>query len=136
MSNVETIQQLYEAFGRGDIPAILERLAEDIRWEHHPTGNAAQDQDVPYMRARSGLEAVGGFFQDIQKDFELNSFNPYSFLEGEGRVAVLIEVDLTIKSTGKRLQDEEIHLWEFGSDGKVVSHRHFLDTGKAIDAHS
>jgi ketosteroid isomerase-like protein len=136
MSNLETIQQIYEAFGRGDIPAILERLAEDIRWEHHPTGNAAQDQDVPYMRSRSGREAVAGFFQDIQEDFEMNSFNPHSFLEGNGRVAVVIEVDLTVKSTGKRLQDEEIHLWEFGSDGKVVSHRHFLDTGKAIEAHS
>jgi SnoaL-like protein len=75
-------------------------------------------------------EAVAGFFQDIQEDFEMNSFKPHSFLEGEGRVAVVIEVDLTVKSTGKRLQDEEIHLWEFGSDGKVVSHRHFLDTGK------
>jgi uncharacterized protein len=136
MSNVETAQQIYEAFGRGDIPAILERLAEDVRWEHWPTGNAAQEQDVPYMRARSGREAVGGFFQDVQEDFEMNSFKPHSFLEGEGRVAVLIEVDLTVKSTGKRLQDEEIHLWEFGSDGKVVSHRHFLHTGKAIEAHS
>jgi ketosteroid isomerase-like protein len=136
MSNVETIKQLYEAFGRGDIPGVLEQLAEDVRWEQWPTGNAAQEQDVPYMRPRSGREAVGGFFQDIQEDFEMNSFNPHSFLEGEDRVAVLIEVDLTVKSTGKRLQDEGIHLWGFGSDGKVTSHRHFLDTAKAIDAHS
>ena len=66
----------------------------------------------------------------------MNSFKPHAFLEGEGRVAVLIEVDLTVKSTGKRLRDEEIHLWEFGPDGKVSAHRHFLDTAKAIDAHS
>jgi ketosteroid isomerase-like protein len=136
MSNLDTVQQIYEAFGGGDIPGILERLAEDVRWDHYPTGNAAQDRDVPYMRSRSGREAVSGFFQDIQQDFELNSFSPRAFLEGDGHVAVLIEVDFTVRSTGKRVQDEEIHLWEFGSDGKAVSHRHFLDTAKAIDAHS
>jgi hypothetical protein len=50
--------------------------SEDVRWEHHPTGNAAQDQDVPYMRPRSGRAAAAGFFQDIEEDFEMNSFNP------------------------------------------------------------
>jgi ketosteroid isomerase-like protein len=136
MSNIETIKQIYEAFGRGDIPAILEKLAEDVRWEEWSTGNSAQERDVPYMRPRRGREAVGGFFQDVQDDFELNSFSPLAFLEGDDRVAVLIEVDLTVKSTGKRLQDQEIHLWEFAPDGKAVSHRHFLDTAKAIEAHS
>ena len=134
MSSVETVQQIYEAFGRGDIRAILEHLAEDVRWEHHPTGNAAQDQDVPYMRPRSGREAAAGFFQDIEEDFEMNSFNPHSFLEGDGRVAAVIEYDLTVRATGKRVVDEEIHLYEFGSDGEITAFR--LDTAKAIDAHS
>lgn len=135
MSNVETVQQVYEAFGRGDIPAILELLAEDIRWEHHPTGNTAQDQDVPYMRFRSGREGAAGFFQDIDEDFEMHSYNPHSFLEGDGLVAAVTEYDLTVKATGKRVHDEQIHLWEFGPDGKVTAVRHFLDTEKAIKAH-
>ena len=136
MSNLETLQQSYEAFGRGDIPAILEGFAEDIRWEHHPTGNTAQDQDVPYMRPRRGREAAAGFFQDIDADFEMNSFSPNAFLEGDGLVAAVIDYDLTVKATGKRVRDEEIHLWEFGSDGKITAFRHFLDTAKAIEAHS
>jgi uncharacterized protein len=60
MSNIETIQQIYEAFGRGDIAAILEKLAEDVSWEEWSTGNSAQEQDVPYMRPRSGREAGRG----------------------------------------------------------------------------
>ena len=100
MSNVETVQQIYEAFGRGDVPAILKQLAEDVRWEHHPTGNVAQDQDVPYMRPRSGREAAAGFFQDVDEDFEMHSFNPHAFLEGDGLVAAVIEYDLTVKATG------------------------------------
>jgi ketosteroid isomerase-like protein len=130
------MQQIYEAFGRGDIPAILERLSEDVRWEHWPSGNSAQDADVPYMRERTGREAVGAFFQDLQEDFEMNSFEPHTFLEGDSTVAVVIRVDLTVRATGKRIQDEEIHLVEFGPDGEVTALRHLLDTGKAIQAHS
>lgn len=136
MSNVQTVQQIYEAFGRGDVAAMLARLADDIRWEDHPTGNAAQDHDVPYMRPRNGREAVAAFFQDIEEDFEMQSFNPRSFLEGDGLVAAVTEFDLTVKATGKRVRDEEIHLFEFDAEGKVTAFRHFLDTAKAIEAHS
>jgi len=135
MSNVESVQQGYEAFGRGDIQGALEHVAEDVRWEHHPTGNTAQDRDVPYMRSRNGREAAAGFFQDIDEDFEMHSFNPHSFLEGDGLVVAIIEYELTVKATGKRVHDEEIHLWEFGPDGKATAFRHFLDTEKAIEAH-
>jgi uncharacterized protein len=135
MSNIETMRQVYAAFGRGDVPAILDHFADDVRWEHWPTGNAAQDADVPYMRARSGREDAAGFFQDIQDDFEMNGFDPHTFLEGDGQVAVVIEVDLTVRSTGQRVQDEEIHLIEFDSEGKVSGFRHLLDTAKAIAAH-
>lgn len=136
MGNVETVQQIYEAFGRGDVPAILEHLEEDVRWEQWPTGNTAQDQDVPYMRARSGREAAAGFFQDIEEDFEMNSFNPHSFLEGGDLVAAVIEYDLTVKATGKRVRDEEIHVLEFGSDGKIAAYRHFLVPCQATFARS
>lgn len=136
MSNVQTVQEIYEAFGRGDVPAIVDRMADGVRWEQWETGNAAQEKDVPYMRARSGKDGVAQFFADIDEDFEMNSFAPRTFLEGDGYVAALTAFDLTVRSTGKRVTDEEIHLWGFDSAGKVSSFRHFLDTAKAIEAHS
>ena len=34
MSNlVSTVQEIYSAFGQGDVPAILARLADDVVWE-------------------------------------------------------------------------------------------------------
>jgi ketosteroid isomerase-like protein len=136
VSNVETMQQVYEAFGRGDVPAILERLAEDVRWEQSPVANTAQTADIPYMRARSGREAVAGFFSDLMGDVEMTVFEPHTFLEGDGCIAVLIRFELTVRSTGKRVQDEEIHFVEFGPTGEITSFRHFLDTAKAIEAHA
>ena len=31
--NVGTVAAIYEAFGRGDLPAILDQLADDVQWE-------------------------------------------------------------------------------------------------------
>jgi ketosteroid isomerase-like protein len=136
VNNLQTVQEIYEAFGRGDVQAIVDRMADDVQWERWETGNAAQDADVPYMRPRTGPDGVTGFFAEIAEDFEMNSFSPHTFLQGDGHVAAVIELELTVSGTGKRLRDEEIHLWGFDADGKVSSFRHFLDTAKAIEAHS
>jgi ketosteroid isomerase-like protein len=33
MGNLEVVQEIYEAFGRGDVPAILDHLADDVGWD-------------------------------------------------------------------------------------------------------
>jgi len=134
--NIETVQSAYQAFARGDVRAILDQCTEDIRWEHHPTGNTAQDRDVPYLRSRSGRDAVAGFFHDMAEGYEMHAFEPHSFLAGDGCVAAVVEFDLTVRATGQRIHDEEIHLFEFADDGKVRAFRHFLDTAKAIEGHA
>ncbi len=32
-TNLETVKALYDAFGRGDVPAILEMMSEDVEFE-------------------------------------------------------------------------------------------------------
>jgi uncharacterized protein len=136
MSNLDTVKRIYEAFERDDLDYAIAQVAPACKWEHHPTGNTAQQQDVPYMRLRRGPEGAAGFFRDIAEDFELHVLRPHTLLEGERAVAAVVEFELTVKATGKRVHDEEIHLWEFGPDGKIIAFRHFLDTAKAIDAHA
>ena len=58
-ANVATVQGIYEAFGRGDVPAILERLAEDVQWEAW-ADNHGQRAGVPWMSPRTGREGVTG----------------------------------------------------------------------------
>jgi uncharacterized protein len=54
-ANVEIITSAYEAFGRGDIPAVLETLADDILW--HVPGRRPPSRDY------RGHDEVLGFFQ-------------------------------------------------------------------------
>jgi hypothetical protein len=45
-NNLDAVQAIYEAFRKGDIPGILERLYEAFRWEKW-TDNEAQKAGVP-----------------------------------------------------------------------------------------
>ena len=134
MSNIATVQSVYEAFGRGDIPSILDRLAEDVSWEAWSGSNSAQEAGVPWMLARSGRAGVAEFFQAVADGLEFHSFQPTNLLEGDEQVVATISFDATAKSTGERFQDEEIHLWTFDQDGKISALRHYLDTAKHIKA--
>jgi hypothetical protein len=49
-------------------------------------------------------------------------------------VAVVFALDLTVKATGVRIQDEDVHLWTFGPDGRVTGYRRCSDTAKHIAA--
>lgn len=66
----------------------------------------------------------------------MHVFRPHTFLEGDGVVGVVVEFEITVKSSGKGVHDEEVHFWQFDSNGKIVAFRHFLDTAKAIEAHA
>lgn len=133
MSNLDTAKSIYAAFGRGDIPFILSQIADDAVWEGWPGGNAAQQAGVLWMAERQGPHGVAEFFNVVgQMDF--SRFDVISILDGGDRVAGLISFDMVYRPTGRRLVDEEMHLFEFDAAGKIKGFRHFLDTAKHIEA--
>lgn len=114
---------MYEEFGRGDIPAILEKLSDSVEWDY--SGNTA---DVPWFRHRRGKSEVTGFFESLN-ELQFNKFQPKEFLEGENTVVTLLDIDLIVKSNGSRITEEDAaHIWRFDSEGKIVSFRHGVDT--------
>jgi uncharacterized protein len=135
MSNQETVHQIYAAFGRGDIPGILDRLAPAVRWDHWPDGGGAQRHGVPWPQPRTGREEVGGFFETLA-GLEFHRFEPTALIGDGDRVVALIDVDVTVRATGERFRDAELHLWTFDGDGRVAEFRHFVDTAKHVEAHS
>jgi uncharacterized protein len=126
MSNLETVKHIYEAFGRGDVPAILSQLADDVDWELW-ADNTVQTADVPYLRYKKGAAAVVEFFQEVAK-LGIKEFKVLSVMEGANQIAAEIEIETAT------YRDEEIHLWTFNADGKVSRFRHYVDTAKHIAA--
>lgn len=130
MSHNATVQKIYEAFGRGDIPAILEMLSENIDWEY----GTAPSHDVPWLQPRRGRAAIMGFFQSLA-GIEFHKFQPTAIIEGNNVVVALVDLDATIKKTGKRVTEtDEIHVWKFGPDGRVARFRHGVDTHAHVEA--
>jgi ketosteroid isomerase-like protein len=131
MDNIATVQRIYEAFGRGDIAAILAELADDVAWEDWPS--SAQEAGVPWLARRDGREAVAGFFAALGA-VDMHRLDALNFLAGGNQVAVVFAIELTARESGVRVHDEEIHLWTFGPDGRVTRFRHVVDTAKHIAA--
>ena len=125
MTNADTVRDIYAAFGRGDVPAILERLAEDVDWEFaYPT-----DHEIPWLQRRRGHDGAVAFFQSAGDNLEFKSFN-VDHIVGDGPVVVaLVSQDVKVKSTGKTMREtEEAHIWHFDPRGRVIRFRHAADT--------
>lgn len=58
MSNLQSVQGIYEDFGNGNIPGILDRLAADIEWERNGVDHGALAHARPWQSARRRLLRV------------------------------------------------------------------------------
>jgi ketosteroid isomerase-like protein len=130
MRNSETVQAIHAAFGRGDIPSILSRLSEDVQWEY-----GVSSTDVPWLQPRSGRADVAKFFEALAA-VEFSRFQPKTVLEN-GPIAVsLVDVEATVKATGRRVvEEDEVHIWHFDEHGPVSRFRHRVDTHQHLVAH-
>lgn len=135
MSNLETTRKIYEAFGRGDVPFILSRMSDDVMWEHWADNRAAASGKIPYFKPRTGKVGVGEFFASMA-ELELRDFRVLNLMEGGDQVCASIVIEFDVKATGKRLRDEELHLWTFDSQGRIIALRHYVDTAKHIAANT
>jgi uncharacterized protein len=123
VSNLATVQGIYAAFGRGDVPAILESLAEDVVWEYGPTST-----DVPWLQPRRGRAEVVTFFEALAA-VDFARLEATTFLESGSTVVVLLQLEATVRATGRTLiEEDEVHIWHFDAAGKVSRFRHRIDT--------
>jgi uncharacterized protein len=123
MAHADTVQQIYEAFGRGDIPAILAHLADDVEWEYGVTST-----DVPWLQPRRGRDAVPAFFQALGA-IDFHAFQPKAIFAQGAVVVALIDLEGTVRATGIRLvETDEVHIWHFDDTGRVARFRHRADT--------
>jgi ketosteroid isomerase-like protein len=130
-SNAAAVTEIYAAFERGDVPAILARLAPDVAWESW-TDNFAQRGGVPYLVPRAGRDDVVGFFAELATMTVLR----FAVLDviGSGRqVAAEVAASFALPNGG-RFADEELHLWTFDEAGLVTRFRHYADTAKHLAA--
>ena len=128
-ANVAIVQNLYAAFGKGDITTIIEGVTSDIAW--HSGGRAS---DYPGFGPRKGQAAVQEFFKIVADNNDFQHFSPREFYADGDKVFVLGDYAMTLKKTGKKFATDWVHVFTF-RNGKVSAFREFLDTALAAEAY-
>lgn len=125
--NLQAVQEMYEAFGRGDVNAIVDRLADDVDWGVEPDSKIA-----PWHGRRSKAE-VPAFFQAIADTHDVTEFTPLAFATNDTDVMVVIRYGFKMRATGKAGSMDLHHWWRF-RDGKVILVRGTEDTALVAEA--
>jgi uncharacterized protein len=125
----EIAKQGYAAFGRRDIPALLELLAEDIEWRL--LGDP--DTGTPYGGTFKGKQAVAAFFGKLAEADEILEFEPREFLEGPGHVTVLGRTRGRARPDGKVHDTEWVQVFSWKDDSKISRWIGTADTAARLD---
>lgn len=127
--NTRLAQSAYEAFGRGDMAALAEAMADDIEWVN--PGDPAVDPNAGTFK---GKEAVLGWFGGLASTVEFTTFEPREFIAQNDKVVSLVYAEASARKTGRAIVNHEAHVWTF-RDGKVARLQIYLDTAATAAAH-
>lgn len=127
-ANVQTVQQAYAAFGRGDIPAVLGMLSDDVEWLEPGSAEA-----LPWGGRRRGREQVGQFFQALDSALDFEAFEPREFIAQGDVVVVLGSERARVKAGGSVVTTDWAMVFTL-RDGKIARFRDYYDTAPILAA--
>ena len=122
--NIKTITHIYEAFGRGDVAAILDGVTDDVDWAAEAASSVA-----PWYGERHGKDAVAGFFAAFGGAMEVEEFTPVSMAASDTDVHSLVRFRARSRSTGRAAAMNLHHFFRF-RDGKIAYYRGSEDTAQ------
>ena len=125
--NLRVVQNLFECFGRGDIPGLIKLLDDDVDW--HIKGPSV----VPYFGPRRGHDGVLDFFGKVGTSVEFEQIGPDKFFAAGDEVVALGSERGKVKATGKSFENPWAMVFTL-RDGKIVRFRSYEDTAAVAEA--
>lgn len=126
--NVDRAKAMYEAFARGDVPAVLGALDPKIEWNE--AENFIYADKNPYIGPQAVLEGV---FMRISGEWATFSAVPEEILGSGDTVTAFGRYRGTYKATGNRVDAQFVHFFKF-RDGKIAKFQQYTDTAQFRDA--
>jgi ketosteroid isomerase-like protein len=118
---VDVVKQAYGAFSRGDVPAVLDLVADQVDWRFWGASR------LPYTGTCKTKGEVGRWFAAIAEVDDIKAFEPREFIDGGDHVTVLGWERTAARPGGKVFETEWIHVFTV-RDGKVVRFWGLYDT--------
>jgi uncharacterized protein len=125
-TNLETIQNLYSAFARGDGPAVLAQMDPGIVWNE--ADNFPYSDRNPYVGPAAVAEGVFFRFATEWDDFQAV---PAEFLDAGDTIVALGRYRGTFKANGAALDAQFAHVWRL-REGRVTAFQQYADTAQAV----
>jgi ketosteroid isomerase-like protein len=122
--NTTTVQELYQAFGRGDVDTILGRLTDDVDWAADTNSTAA-----PWYGVRHGKDEVRAFFQAFGSTMEVEEFTPFVLAANDDAVLAVVRCRAKARTTGKSIDMNLHHYFKF-RDGNIAYYRGTEDSAQ------
>src|SRR2546423_756728 len=107
--NLELVRGAYESFSRGDVPAVLAILADDVAWSVPPP--------LPQAMDAHGRDEVGAFFERLGGIWDGLDLELADFVASGDRVCVIGRG--SGKVDGHEADYGFVHAWTL-ADGKAV----------------
>jgi hypothetical protein len=126
--NVDAIRGMYEAFGRGDVPAVLGQMDEAVEWREAESFIYADRN--PYVGPRAVLEGV---FMRLGTEWEGFRVTPGEWLDAGDHVVVLGTYWGGHRQSGRQVRAQFAHVWGLRG-GKVVRFQQYTDTKQFAEA--
>lgn len=118
--NIDQVQRMYDAFGRGDIAHIIDQLADDVAWKSN------LDPVVPWSGNYSGKGNVQRFFDAIATGTEVSAFEPQEWVAEGDTVVTQGRFAGHSRTLGKPFDTRWIFVWKL-RDGRVQSYEQYHD---------
>ena len=119
--NLELVRGAYESFSRGDVPAVLAILADDIAWTVPPP--------LPQAADARGRDEVGAFFQRLGGIWEGLDLELADFVASGDRVCVIGRG--SGKVGGQETGYGFVHAWTL-ADGKALRFDEYAQPGPEL----
>ena len=124
-SPADVVQGMYDAFGRGDVAAILAALDEDIDWR--------VPENLPHGGEFRGRDGVGAFFQGIGETWDGLAVEIEDTVSGGERVVVLARIHGKLRATGEEAGYTSAHAWTV-RDGTPVRFDEYVNAPLTLPA--
>lgn len=125
---LELVQTVYAGFAAGDMPRVLDTMADDIVW-NEAQGNPYADKN-PYV----GPEAIlTGLFARLGGDWDGFTATPSDFIVSDETVVVFGLYTGHYKATDKTMSAPFAHRYTI-KGGKIISMQQYTDTAAHVEA--
>lgn len=122
--NKKTVEGMYAAFGRGDIPFVIGALDPDVEWWE--AENFIYADRNPYIGPQAVLEGV---FARIGAEWEWFTVTPKEVLDAGESVVGRGYYAGKYRQTGREVKAQFAHVFSF-RNGKVAKFQQYTDTAQ------